>query len=415
MINNALFNLFEANGNFIIEFKKREIIYSQDIKYFDEHFFCTVKDKNLCIKGRATIEIYAYTVFWCIKNGVESINIEDFNLSKLFEIYRRGKVYSDVPTKWCSLSKNKNTAILSIISPNTSDKRWSNEFIQENALPFKIDEPLKSVIITGRGSLLFYSILASSVAISGFENIFIEKPTEKTLLKIAGNLLYEKSENKEAGKMIGVLGDPNCGKSVFSKVFGCILEESSKKNVWVYDCDASAPTSDWYIYGLQQAKSDIEADMIKKARNAIKCKWFYELECKTAESMQNVKKQLEVIVADFPGGYHDEEKNIHKRIPDSGRVEMLKCCDYFVIIGRSDKLEAINEWKSELRKYNLDDKVIAEIISKDPEHSPIIEKYFFDDYGIFHATVCGLDRQNSRKLIVESFYSVFKKFVNISC
>ena len=63
--------------------------------------------------------------------------------------------------------------------------------------------------------------------------------------------------------MIGVLGDPNSGKSVFSKVFGCILQKYSDKSVWVYDCDAVAPTADWYIYGLQRAKMQDEIEQKK--------------------------------------------------------------------------------------------------------------------------------------------------------
>ena len=210
--------------------------------------------------------------------------------------------------------------------------------------------------------------------------------------------------------MIGILGDPNSGKSVFSRVLGCLLELHSTKSVWVYDCDAAALTSDWYVYGLQRARSQKEASRLKQARESIKQKWTEYLESKVLERMQNVKKNLEYIVADFPGGYHDEGKGIHKRIPDAGRADMLRCCDYFVIISRSDNAGAIGEWKSALDEYGLQGRVIAELLSQDPDRDPAAESCCFDGLHVFHAAVCGLNRNKAREDIVTAFDLPFQEF-----
>ena len=411
IIKNPLYALEQENEKLFLTIIKRTINYIEDIQYFDEQFFDSTNGRELYIKGRSPIEIYSYVVFWSIKNGCKAIYIEEFNLSRNFEIYREGQTYADSLPKWASYCKSKDSGILSILSPDTPDMRWSDEFVMENAKAFRLKEVPELLILTGSGSLLFYSILTAAAVISDVENVFIEKPTEGALLKIAGKIQSASTSEKTPGRIIGVLGDPNCGKSVFSRVLGCLIEELGEKNAWVYDCDASAPTSDWYIFGLQRAQNDFEKTEIKNARDTLKQKWTEDLEQKVADCMLNIKNHLEITVADFPGGLHKEAENIHKRIPDSGRAEMLKCCDSFIILGREDKAEIIAAWKAELKKYHPDGKIIAEILSKNPNDIPAVENAYFDDNKIFHALVHGLDRQNSRADIVEALQPSFQSFI----
>jgi len=129
--------------------------------------------------------------------------------------------------------------------------------------------------------------------------------------------------------------------------------------------------------------------------------------------MKTVKSNLDFVIADFPGGRHDEEKNLHERIPSETRADMLKNCDYFIIIGRSDVPERINDWKKALAEYNLEKRVIAEVISKNPWNTPLVESSYFDEENIFHASVCGLDRENRVKDIVSAFSPAFKDFTEI--
>ena len=411
IIKNPLYTLEQENEKLFLTIIKRNINYIEDIQYFDEQFFDSTNGRELYIKGRSPIEIYSYVVFWSIKKGCKATYIEEFNLSRNFEIYREGQTYADSLPKWTSYCKSNDSGILSILSPDTPDMRWSDDFVIENAKSFRLKEVPEILILTGRGSLLFYSILTAAAAISDVENVFIEKPTEGAVLKIAGKMSSASTGRKNPGKIIGVLGDPNCGKSVFSRVLGRLIEELGEKNTWVYDCDASAPTSDWYIFGLQRAQNDFEKTEIKNARDTLKQKWTEELELKVADCMQNIKNHLEITVADFPGGLHKEAENIHKRVPDSGRAEMLKCCDSFIILGREDKAEIIAAWKAELKKYHPDGKIIAEILSKNPNDIPAVENAYFDENKTFHAVVHGLDRQNSRAAIVEALKPSFQSFI----
>ena len=89
---------------------------------------------------------------------------------------------------------------------------------------------------------------------------------------------------------------------------------------------------------------------------------------------------------------------------------MLMNCDYFIIVGRSDMTERIEAWKDALAKYNLADKVIAEIVSKNPQNFPAVESYSIDKKNIFHAEVCGMDRKNPTDSIVSAFCPAFKEF-----
>lgn len=415
LITNELFILSYEQGFLTLEFHKKEIYFENDKIFFDDAFFKEIKDKDIRIRGRGPVELYAYTAYWCAKNGCESITITDFNLSRDFEIYKRGNSYLQVLPPWCSISKENDSAIVSVVPSSSPDGHWNEEVIVKNSSCFMFADSSKFVILTGQGSLLFYSIMACSAAVSGCENLLVKKPIEKNLIYIAGSVFYRKPQNKKAGTMIGILGDPNSGKSVFSKVLENILRKySGGKTVWTYDCDAAAPTPNWYIYGLQNANSQEEADIKTNARKATKQKWTEQLERKVSEYMKTIKSNIDFIVADFPRGRHDEEKNIHERIPSEARAEMLKNCDYFVIIARSDVPERITDWKKALNEYNLANRVIAEIISKNPQAAPVVETCSLAKDEIFHATVCGLDRNNLINDIVSAFYPSFKEFAEIN-
>ncbi|MBP5452396.1 MAG: hypothetical protein J6Y16_09200 [Treponema sp.] len=415
LITNELFNLINEENLLTLDFHKKEIDFERDKCFFDNAFFNKVKDKSIRIRGKGPVELYAYASYWCTKYDCESIIVTDFNLSRDFEIYKRGNSYPQVLPPWCAISKESDSVILSVVPSNSPDGHWNEEVIVKNSSCFMFADSSKFAILTGQGSLLFYSIMACSAAVSGYENLFVKKPIEKNLIGIAGPVLNIKPQNKKAGTMIGILGDPNSGKSVFSKVLENILRKySDGKTVWTYDCDAAAPTPNWYIYGLQNANSQEEADIKTNARKATKQKWTEQLERKVSEYMKTIKSNIDFIVADFPGGRHDEKKNIHERIPSEARAEMLKNCDYFVIIARSDVPDRITDWKKALNEYNLANRVIAEIISRNPQAAPVVETCSLAKGEVFHATVCGLDRNNLINDIVSAFYPSFKEFAEIN-
>lgn len=409
---NELFSLFCRENVITIKFNvKHEIEFQHDIMFFDSDFLGKIRDRRIRIEGKGTVELYAFASYICVKGGCESLSVFDFTLSNYFEIYRKNTPAASSIPSWCSVVEKSDTFVMSVERSHLPDGRWPDELVRRCSFYFSYDLRSKPVVMTGRGSLLFYSVMAASVAASGCVNVLVEKPTENQLIRIFGDFAA-RAVGKKNGLMIGVLGDPNSGKSVFSKVFGCILQRSTAKSVWGYDCDAAAPTSDWYIYGLQRAKSQSEIDFEKRAREATKQKWSVALEKQVSERMKIVKSNLDIVVADFPGGWHDEKSNTHKRIPDSGRAEMLANCDSFVIIGRSDAPERIAEWKNALAGYGLSNRVIAEIISESPDAPPEVKSARLDSDGIFRAVLRGLDRKNDLGVCSDAFMNQFGIFLN---
>ena len=84
---------------------------------------------------------------------------------------------------------------------------------------------------------------------------------------------------------------------------------------------------------------------------------------------------------------------------------------FYIINSREDKAGIIAAWKAELKKYHPDGKIIAEILSKNPNDIPAVENAYFDENKTFHALVHGLDRQNSRAAIVEALKPSFQSFI----
>ena len=412
-INNSLFEIQELAEDYLhIKFCKQNIQFSEDIYLFDDDFYARIKNKSLLITGRGPVELYSYISYWCVKKGCKSIIIRDMSLGKDFEIYDRDKKTEERVPEWLNIEQKDEFSVWQIITSKQNDGKWSEAIISSSCFYFNLKNSAETVILTGKGMLLFYSCLACSAAANGYDNVFVNKPTEKALIKINGNIFPNYKKSDKNGRMIGILGDPNSGKSVFSRTFGALMDlYLESKEVWVYDCDAAALTSDWYIYGLQQAGSKRVEEEYKNARSSIKQKWTTELEFEVSENMKKVKANLTYVIADLPGGYHKDEENIHRRIPDSGRAEMLKNCDSFIIIGRKDSPEVFGDWKKALAQYNLDDRIIAEITSVNHENFPAVLEKNVDENGIIKISLDGLDRSHARNDLIEAYKKAFENLI----
>lgn len=388
-----------------IDLKNKNIDISKDI---DLSKLDAVKNKNVTINGRGPVELFAMLSYYAIIKECKSLTIYEYNTDKNFCIYDCNENISNgnYPYRWFSEAEK----IIKIEKASETDGKWDLDKIKDELKCCKISNIYNPLIITGSGSLLFYAILGASAAISGYKNVFINKPTLKNLISIVqGTNAIAKDENVN-GKVIGILGDPNNGKSVFAKMFESVMRFyiENNENVWCCDCDEAAKTPDWFVYGLQNAKSSEQEKNIKETRNQLKKDWTLELEYDVVDYLNNTKKCLNYIVADMPGGLHKEDKNIHKRIPDIGRSEMLATCDYLIILSRKDKPYLYDEWIKALKEYNLENKVIAEIVSGNYDAQPKAENAYFDDNGIFHVTIHGLNRNTKRSDLVESIKDSLK-------
>ena len=137
LITNELFNLTDKQNLLTLDFHKKEVDFERDKCLFDDAFFNEVKDKSIRIRGKGPVELYAYASYWCAKNDCESISVTDFSLSRDFEIYKRGNSYPQVLPPWCTISKENDSAILSVVPSNSPDGHWDEEVIVKTSSCFK--------------------------------------------------------------------------------------------------------------------------------------------------------------------------------------------------------------------------------------------------------------------------------------
>lgn len=183
------------------------------------------------------------------------------------------------------------------------------------------------------------------------------------------------------GKTIGVVGDPNSEKSVFSNILYQAGLSAAEK-IWFYDCDYSAPTPPWYFATLKSKSREL-AD---KLRRAIKKSWEPGAEAQVASNVKKVQQHLDWLIADLPGG--NFTLTPPRRIPQ-GREILMEAIDYFVILARQD-LESDKHWKEALRTHDLDSRIVLTIYSENPDKPPALAQ---DANGAWH--ISGMQRENS--------------------
>lgn len=253
----------------------------------------------------------------------------------------------------------------------------------------------KSLHITGRGSVWMYMHLGASAALAGVRDVFLSKPQLPYEIHISSDGHCEPSvitAGSKQGVIIGILGDPNSGKSVFSRNFARAIPRTMPSwfTTWIYDCDLASPTPEWYLQ---------DREGTSEQRKRIKRPWTPELERKAAADLKNLRRSLDLVLADMPGGKPCGQDL--DRIPSATRGEMMAQCDAFIILCRKDRAEEIfRAWHQALEKYHLADRIVARFISSDPEAPFAISPLKVNGGGLFCASISGLDRDKDRAEIV---------------
>ena len=142
--------------------------------------------------------------------------------------------------------------------------------------------------------------------------------------------------------IIAVLGDPNSGKSVFLRL---LYDELARRNVPVLsqEADIFAPTQGW---SLSPVGATLRKQLKKTFDYKMRLNWIIT-------SLKNLKKYPGIVLADVGGGRPD----VGIRVTDEN-YEILKLCDYAVIVSRNDKNQ-INAWLDEIRQKLPELKIIA--------------------------------------------------------
>lgn len=220
----------------------------------------------------------------------------------------------------------------------------------------------KSLVLTGIMPIFLAAAAALEAMRIGWRDIRYWSPRDPGIYRIFPDLrMFDAHPANEEHTVIGVVGDPNSGKSVFSE----LLETSGRicgQRLWTLDCDYAAPTPRWYLQMLRNGQQ--EAAML---RQKCKRKWTPEAERLVAGILQNMKRHAVLTIADLPGGIHpqDEPPECGVRIPP-GREQMMKEVDFFIVIDRPDRNSG-RLWRAALARFGLEDRIILSVRSEAPD------------------------------------------------
>ena len=291
--------------------------------------------------------------------------------------------------------------MLEILQAPTEDQRWPEDACSKSQVIFPV-HPGKTLILTGHGSVAMYAAMGIAAAKCHPGTVAVRKPQEACDIYIDLDRCGTSSPPRSqafAGMVIGILGIPNSGKSVFSQALNDMFQKLHiSESIWRFDCDFASRTPYWYRQLLL-----IDPEKAREQKEYIKQEWTPELQQEVAERLHCLRYSLDITLADMPGGIFpkDENGNLDKNtpgrpIPDEYRTRMLKQCDSFIVIGRDDlNYDVFELWRSALAKYGLSDRIIAEFTSSNPTAKFCIHGFHQDEHGLFKAEIQGLDRNGS--------------------
>jgi len=369
--------------------------------------------KKVVISGKAPNWMYAATALAAYQNNAKSINIKQADNKVSVKIFPIKK--SNCNESFFEVKTIDDSVIFNII-PKMPGKKWSANVQYQFSLFFEKYKCFKHCCLTGRGANWMYASFVVQTVIAGVKKVscFIPREFDDKIIVFYNNAFIENNikileHNKKIvdklhydGIVIGIVGDPNSGKSVFSAVLAACAFDLNI-NVWTLDCDGASPTPKWFTAMLRNKKAE-QATQIRKNQ---KVEWNHQLEKNIAKQIKNLKNSCQLTIADMPGGDHRNKNNI-MRIPPRREV-IMKAVDKFIIIGR--KTEKIADlWIKELKKHNLENKVIAIIDSHSPNTVPesFIKK---SEDNIFRGEISGLDRKNEISLLTKTFKKSLSKIL----
>lgn len=259
----------------------------------------------------------------------------------------------------------------------------------------------RELVISGRAGVDAYVRVATEGLDSGAEHIacwsardglvVIHDPDDRRLgCRISRpDWLAQVMPRPKYPIIIGVTGDPNLGKSVFSSALDR-YRETVGVDGWRLDCDGQSPTPPWFL-------SLIGEERAQHLRNRVKRSWTPEMEESIAEQLRIGRELFSVLIADLPGGNH--KITPPQRIPN-GRERLFAEVDALILLDR-DNIPSEPAWRDALRSHSLDDRIAAVLTSRNPEAAPSFT--LTPDGRIRRGIVTGLDRKRAASKLADAF------------
>ena len=357
--------------------------------------------RRVAVTGLGPVVFYAHLGVVAARNGATSITVDQPQGSLTFA----GR-FADTPAPahvCTSRVRSIDATVVRWDLPRTPD-----EVLALDSLAPEVPDldGVDSVILAGRAPVALYAAAAFAAhragatrigafsmpdgvvvvhdAIPGLVGSVLPVATDPSLAAACG------ASTVERGVALGVAGDPNCGKSVLSQTLDAVRVTMGGSG-WRFDCDLATPTATWFLELVAQGREDDARDR----RDPLKSAWTPELEARAAELLRGVKRHTALVVTDLPGGRHKLVPPV--RVPVT-RQALFREIDRYVLLGRDQA--GITAWRAELAALGIDDRIHAEVVSRDPGARPggSIQR---DRDGIWRGTLLGLDRTQSTVELVD--------------
>lgn len=338
---------------------------------------------HVLISGKAPMWFYAHTAARAVADDAEVVSIRQEPSLEIRVFSRSNAGHSIPPPPWLSiLPKDDRSATLKI---STTPHRRETATGLDLGL-FSLPPDTDSLILAGNGANWMYGHLGAVAAARGIGTVFYDSPRESAWVGVgfanAGELRPRPRHKDHPGLVLGILGDPNSGKSVFAKLLASLVARSFPES-WTYDCDHASPTPNWFVEAARQGR---KAEVLP-VRERQKRDWTPEMEAHIARELSNLRSNIELTIADLPGGNHRTQPP--QRVPP-GREVILREVDAFILLGRTGEPHIIQAWREELRAHHLEDRVIAEVDSCSPDKPFSLQ--LWQEGRLLKGTASGLDR-----------------------
>jgi len=226
--------------------------------------------------------------------------------------------------------------------------------------------------------------------------VAIYDPRQGGYVTIKSGAGYEKGDliaipNEENGTAIGIVGDPNSGKSVFTYLLTSIARESGY-DVFRQEGDYAAPTPEWFF--ISRLHGTVE--VANKIRKMLKTSWEDRQAQFIAESVERLKKTFKNVIVDLGGG-----RPPHERVTPQLKKILEKIDKVIIVCPKNRFRECVDGWIKELKQKAPHVKISAIIQSTlDPNDRS-------GDYGEYY-TVYGLDRDMVTNPRIDTVSTILK-------
>jgi len=274
------------------------------------------------------------------------------------------------------------------------------------------------VCLTGKATVDVYARCAWQAVTAGCQQLYCLTPTNGLLLvfsasgeelgdRIPPDWLRALVPPPEKTLIIGIIGDPNSGKSVFAHAFYAYLVHRLKdQRLWLLDCDGQAPTAPWYLSLVQSGlveQAQAMREQIKRGRG-----WTPQMQEHIAQVVKRARDFFEVIITDLPGG--DLSTDPPQRVP-AGRERFFAQTDVLVLLAR-DGLRTEAAWRQALAAHGLAQRIRVVLFSQDPDAEPKLVADATDQTGVCYGRIQGLNRSRPTWQLAEMYGEAFERIWN---